>query len=66
MQEEYFLLLLLLLVLYLIYSNSNVYEYMTADTYTFTPEGYGERGQYYYNIDVAPVYRTIKIPTIFD
>lgn len=32
----------------------------------FNPEGYGEMGTYYDNNNIEPVYREIRIPTIFD
>lgn len=66
MNEEYILVLLVLIIIFLLYSNSNTFEYMNSSPFMFLPEGYGEHGQYYDNIDIEPVYRTIKVPTIFD
>ncbi len=64
MQEECLLICLLLLVLYMIYINSSYEEYMTGPL-IFYEEGYGESGSYYDNINIEPVYRTIRQPTIY-
>lgn len=41
-------------------------EYMGSGPEIFNPEGYGEMGTYYDNNNIEPVYREIRIPTIFD
>ncbi len=67
MRDDCFLVLLLLVVLHLLYKNSHSKEYMdNGIPNMFIPEGYGEKGMYYDNLDFAPVYRTVKQHTIFD
>lgn len=66
MKDKCLIVVLLVIIIYMVYVNSNVYEYMDASPYMYIPEGYGEHGQYYDNVELTPVYRTIKVPTIFD
>ncbi len=51
------LIILMILCMLLVYYNSNSREYMLNELYEFMPNGYGEKGQYYDNVHIEPIYK---------
>ncbi len=51
------LLLIMIIIMFLFFFNMCSYEYMKSEPYGFIPDGYGDKGQYYDNIKIEPLYR---------
>jgi hypothetical protein len=65
MDVDFVLVLLMILTIFFLYFNSCNYSYFGSGPSIFLEEGYGE-GTYYDNMRLEPIYREIKLKTIYD
>ncbi len=66
---EEVVIVLLIITIYMLWSNSMAYNYISCMSNPvpeiFLEEGNDERGQYYNNTEIEPVYRELRIPNIY-
>ncbi len=61
-----FISITFILLIYNAACSNNMFEYMGSGPEIFIEDNHGEKGIYYDNIKIEPVYRYIDPQTIFD
>lgn len=66
LNSDYLIVLFIILTIFLLYFNTHNYSHFGSGPSIFLEEGYGDKGQYYDNARLEPLYREISFKTIYD